>query len=190
MKITTWVCLHLLPVTYGAVIEVTAGGSVAEPTYRFSDDSGSHLANLTAKPGGSIHASGDVVTASGNSINACFSLFSYVGARLQGTSTPQSFPVDTMTIVNLAGVDLSSGANVDTSNSRFAAVGTAAAGYYSCTGQINPHNVGNGQSNYALYKNGVEFAHGAIWVMSNYGNTMALHAIPVTGVVHLNGAGD
>ena len=57
----------------GAVIEVTAGGSTHDqrPTYRFLDDAGSFLANLTADSDGSIAASGDLktdgsITASGD----------------------------------------------------------------------------------------------------------------------------
>ena len=63
------VYLCLLPLTiYGAVIEVTAGGTVHEPTYQFSDLSGNHMTNLTAVRD-KIRASGDVETGHGNSID-------------------------------------------------------------------------------------------------------------------------
>ena len=57
-------------VVKGAVIEVTAGGTVNEPTYKFSDHSGGHLANLTSNSDGDIAASGDLKTGSGSSLDA------------------------------------------------------------------------------------------------------------------------
>jgi DNA-binding beta-propeller fold protein YncE len=57
-------------VVKGAVIEVTAGGRVTEPTYQFSDHSGGHLANLTANSDGDIAASGDLKTGTGSSLDA------------------------------------------------------------------------------------------------------------------------
>lgn len=53
----------------GAVIEVTAGGTVTEPTYQFSDFIGGHLANLTANSDGDITASGDLKTGTGNGLD-------------------------------------------------------------------------------------------------------------------------
>lgn len=46
INITSLACLCFLPLTHGAVIEVTAGGTVSEPTYQFSDSSGTQLATL------------------------------------------------------------------------------------------------------------------------------------------------
>ena len=54
---------------WSAVIEVTAGGSINDPTcYRFSDEDGGHLANLTAT-NGMVKSSGDLETGTGNSVN-------------------------------------------------------------------------------------------------------------------------
>lgn len=53
---------------WSAVIEVTAGGSINDPTYRFSDEYGQHLANLTAT-NGMVTSSGDLETGTGNSVN-------------------------------------------------------------------------------------------------------------------------
>jgi len=54
--------------TPGAVIEVTAGGSVTNPTYQFSDEGGVHLANMTASAS-SIVASTDLETGRGNRVD-------------------------------------------------------------------------------------------------------------------------
>ena len=54
--------------TPGAVIEVTAGGSVTNPTYQFSDLGGMHLANMTASAS-SIVASTDLETGRGNRVD-------------------------------------------------------------------------------------------------------------------------
>ena len=54
--------------TSGAVIEVTAGGSVTNPTYQFSDLGGMHLANMTASAS-SIVASTDLETGRGNRVD-------------------------------------------------------------------------------------------------------------------------
>ena len=74
-KIIT-VCLCCLrALTYGAVIEVTAGGSVNVPTYQFSDTYGASVATLTGNVSdGKITASGvfeatDVQTTAGASLN-------------------------------------------------------------------------------------------------------------------------
>jgi hypothetical protein len=61
--------LALLPSTLGAVIEVTAGGEQADPTYLFSDEGGNGLANLTANSDGAITASGDLKTGTGTRVN-------------------------------------------------------------------------------------------------------------------------
>ena len=66
------VVLRLLAFTFlqvrGAVIEVTAGGAVSDPTYQFSGWNGEHLANLSANHN-SIVASDDLKTGSGNSVD-------------------------------------------------------------------------------------------------------------------------
>ena len=54
--------------TNAAVIEVTAGGEVSEPTYRFSDASGNALATLVGNST-ALSASADVVTGNGNSVD-------------------------------------------------------------------------------------------------------------------------
>ena len=51
-----------------AVIEVTAGGEVHEPTYQFSDSYGQHLANLTASST-TVTASGDLRTGNGTRVD-------------------------------------------------------------------------------------------------------------------------
>jgi hypothetical protein len=71
----------LAAVVEGAVIEVTAGGDVTEPTYQFSDDSGAHLVNLTGSAD-KIKASGDLETGSGNSLDALNTLATQLAARL------------------------------------------------------------------------------------------------------------
>ena len=53
----------------GAVIEVTAGGAVEDATYRFSDLSGSPLANFSATSSDRITASTDIETGSGNRVD-------------------------------------------------------------------------------------------------------------------------
>ena len=64
------------PLSQSAVIEVTAGGNVAAPTYQFSDLSGNPVAMFTADvTNGKITTSGvleasDVQTASGASLNS------------------------------------------------------------------------------------------------------------------------
>ena len=58
----------LLLSTNAAVIEVTAGGEVSEPTYRFSDASGNALATLVGNST-ALSASADVVTGNGNSVD-------------------------------------------------------------------------------------------------------------------------
>jgi len=60
-------CFLLLS-TNAAVIEVTAGGEVSEPTYRFSDASGNALATLVGNST-ALSASADVVTGNGNSVD-------------------------------------------------------------------------------------------------------------------------
>ena len=63
---STLVCLVTL--SEAAVIEVTAGGAVSEPTYQFSDSSGSSLARFTGS-GTKITASTDLETGNGNSVD-------------------------------------------------------------------------------------------------------------------------
>ena len=58
----------LLLSTHAAVIEVTAGGKVSEPTYMFSDASGNALATLVGNST-ALSASADVVTGNGNSVD-------------------------------------------------------------------------------------------------------------------------
>lgn len=65
----------------GAVIEVTAGGKVVEPTYQFSDISGAHLVNLTGSAD-KVKASGDMETGSGNSVNTMAAELSAMAAEL------------------------------------------------------------------------------------------------------------
>ena len=57
-----------LALSEGAMIEVTAGGDVSEPIYRFSDESGSSLATLIGS-GTKITASTDLETGNGNSVD-------------------------------------------------------------------------------------------------------------------------
>jgi len=65
-KLSTSLCF--LALGEGAVIEVTAGGAVSEPTYQFSDSSGSSLATLTGASD-KITASTDLETGSGNRVD-------------------------------------------------------------------------------------------------------------------------
>ena len=58
----------LLLSTHAAVIEVTAGGKVSEPTYMFSDASGNALATLVGNST-ALSASADLVTGNGNSVD-------------------------------------------------------------------------------------------------------------------------
>ena len=64
-----YLLLMLVPCVGSAVIEVTAGGAVHEPTFRFTDSSGP-IANLTSRSTGTIKASGDVESGSGASLEA------------------------------------------------------------------------------------------------------------------------
>ena len=115
--------LWFLPCTLGAVIEVTAGGVVSDPTYRFSDASGMELATLIGNATALI-ASGDVVTGDGNSISAMankiaalqtqvdalqtiISTTAYVGARLYPThNAQQTFTNQVGAVVTLDLVEL------------------------------------------------------------------------------------
>ena len=45
----------------GAVIEVTAGGHVTEPTYQFSGWEGEHVANMSVDANGTIIASSNIL---------------------------------------------------------------------------------------------------------------------------------
>jgi hypothetical protein len=64
-----WLCLALLPLhVRSAVIEVTACGVVSEPTYWFSDATGSPMATLTGSSS-AVTSSVDLATGSGNSVN-------------------------------------------------------------------------------------------------------------------------
>jgi hypothetical protein len=71
-----------LSCTWGAVIEVTAGGAQhnVPPTFRFSDLQGSHLANLSADSEGTVQASGDLVAGNGASLE---NLASQLAAALE-----------------------------------------------------------------------------------------------------------
>lgn len=75
-----------------AVIEVTAGGTVTEPTYQFSDASGSSVATFTADvTNGKITASGvleasDVQTTSGASLNGKMNAMSVDSSPSDGSS--------------------------------------------------------------------------------------------------------
>jgi hypothetical protein len=65
-----FILVHALsmPLVWGAIIEVTAGGEVSDPTYQFTGWQGEHLANWTAI-NGTITASGDVKTGNGNRVD-------------------------------------------------------------------------------------------------------------------------
>ena len=73
----------------GAVIEVTAGGQVTEPTYQFSDVSGAHLVNLTGSAD-KVKASGDMETGSGNSVNTMAAELSFIGNSVNTTAAELS----------------------------------------------------------------------------------------------------
>lgn len=60
--------LCFLACGWSAVIQVTAGGAINDPTYQFSDATGQHLANLTATSE-RVKASGDVETGNGNRVD-------------------------------------------------------------------------------------------------------------------------
>ena len=72
-----WICAGslalpglLMPQAFvkGAVIAVTAGGQVTEPTYQFSDSSGAALVTLVGSAS-KVQASADLETGSGNSVD-------------------------------------------------------------------------------------------------------------------------
>ena len=197
--------LWFLPCTLGAVIEVTAGGVVSDPTYRFSDASGMELATLIGNATALI-ASGDVVTGDGNSISAMankiaalqtqvdalqtiISTTAYVGARLYPThNAQQTFTNQVGAVVTLDLVELSSGTNVVTTNSRFEPVGTAAAGYFSCTGSIGALTMGSSILQYVSLNKNNAGAIAALGVQS--GATTESRTISTTSLTYLNGAGD
>eukprot|EP00966_Prymnesium_polylepis_P335229 7390588-Prymnesium_polylepis.1 len=58
-----------LPLCEGAVIEVTAGGTGSEPTYPFSDSSGSSLAPHSLVADTKITVSTDLETGNGNRVD-------------------------------------------------------------------------------------------------------------------------
>jgi hypothetical protein len=65
-----FIMLCLIVFTKSAVIEVTAGGDVTEPTYMFSDVQGNSVATLTSNvSNGDITASGDLKTEAGSSMD-------------------------------------------------------------------------------------------------------------------------
>ena len=79
----------LLP-TNAAVIEVTAGGKVSEPTYMFSDASGNALATLVGNST-ALSASADLVTGNGNSVDELATAMASLQATIaqQRSSMPQ-----------------------------------------------------------------------------------------------------
>ena len=90
--------LVALSLATGAVIEVTAGGSVSEPTYRFSDISGNSVATLKANiTDGQITASGDVQTGAGNSIDALHTRLAAAEATIASLQTALEAKLDSAT---------------------------------------------------------------------------------------------
>ena len=81
------VLLVTVAVAAGAVIEVTAGGTVHPPTYRFSDEVGEGIANLTATSNGSITASGDLRTGAGNGMDDLATRLAVAESTMQQQAT-------------------------------------------------------------------------------------------------------
>ena len=95
-----------------AVIEVTAGGAVEEPTYLFTE-SDVVAANLTAR-NGTIKASGDLETGSGNRVDDLASRLAAAEATIASLQTALSAKLDATTAAStyqpiLAGGSVESG---------------------------------------------------------------------------------
>lgn len=186
--------------TYGAVIEVTAGGSTVHepPTFQFSDLSGNHMSNLTAV-GDKIRASGDLETGNSNSVDELATRLddlatrlTYVGARMYCSSSCgtliDSYPVN-------VGFDAYEYAvNVDTtqitSNSRFL---PNRAGYYSCTARVWNQLTQNENQDLSIYKNGFQHTWSRFWL--NAAITVSHHtggdvSHSISDIVYLNGSSD
>jgi hypothetical protein len=89
-------CIALLPlfifpsVIFGAVIEVTAGGSTSDPTYRFSDSSGNSLSTLVGSAT-MISASADLQTGNGNSIDTMAAQIATLQNQIEGLLAAGSY---------------------------------------------------------------------------------------------------
>jgi len=81
-RLLGYTLLMLISCVGSAVIEVTAGGDVHEPTYQFSDVTGP-VANLTSGSSGTIKASGDLESGSGVSLEAMARLLDAALVRIQ-----------------------------------------------------------------------------------------------------------
>ena len=97
----------------GAVIEVTAGGTVSEPTYQFSDSSGSSLATLTGS-GTKITASTDLETGNGNRVDDLATRLAAAEATIASLQTALAAKLDATTAAStyqpiLAGGSVESG---------------------------------------------------------------------------------
>ena len=76
--------LMMIPGVYSAVIEVTAGGAVKEPTYLFTGFNGP-VANLSlsSQSNGTIKASGDLQTGNDNSVDELAARLALAEAKLE-----------------------------------------------------------------------------------------------------------
>eukprot|EP00966_Prymnesium_polylepis_P017302 398993-Prymnesium_polylepis.1 len=74
-----------------AVIEVTAGGDVSDPTYQLSDAQGHNLANLTATSV-KVKASVDVEKGSGNSLDDLATRLAAAEATIAALTAVTVFP--------------------------------------------------------------------------------------------------
>lgn len=107
----------------GAVIEVTAGGQVHEPTYQFSDSSGAHLVNLTGSAD-KVKASGDMETGSGNSVNTMATELSFIGNNVNSLQFWLGPTISTLRwragpVTTIAGSDTAAFADGTGSSARF-----------------------------------------------------------------------
>ena len=183
--------LWFLPCTHGAVIEVTAGGAVSDPTYRFSDSSGNQLATFTSDSTGKITASGNVETGSGNSVDGLATglaiASAYAGARFYCTAACHTLSV-TASKVSWSGSEYAANADQTAlSSSKFQ---PTVSGTYSCTVQGTGHYAGVLHSivEFHLYRNGVP--HSGTWTGCSACNTGWVTTHTLTDILELNGSTD
>jgi hypothetical protein len=189
--------------TAGAIIEVTAGGAVTEPTYMFSDSNGDSVATLTGNvSNGDITASGDLKTGTGNGLNNVASRLAtleagsyptYVGATLK-TATGSYGCSGSAQKVFWTTYELNS-PHVSTSHLSTGTFKPNVAGYYSCSAALYKTMRYDEAFDVHLYKNGATVRKSrmfrelqAVGPLSN--PARAYNDIAVTAVIYLDGVSD
>ena len=196
------VSLATVASTAGAVIAVTAGGAVTEPTYMFSDSNGDSVATLTGNvSNGDITASGDLKTGAGNGLNNVASRLAtleagsyptYVGATLK-TATG-SYGCSSLQKVSWTTYELNS-PHVSTSQLSTGTFKPNVAGYYSCSAALYKTMRYEEIFDLHLYKNGATVRKGRMYrelqaVGPTHNPARAYIVNTVTAVIYLDGVSD